>query len=211
MRHGERKLFYTDWLSDHPSFLTLAYSVWLLSATGIVMGLLFFVSRLWKPFPLPFAWILDWGPMKKIIDAALLYRRHAKIILYSIALSTLSVFVSILLYQFLGDALGINLTLTHYLFLVPIVMIVSAIPLLPGGIGLGQVAFFTLFQWMGSLEPDKGGALCSVFQVYVLLFNCLGAIFYFKYKHEGQIAPRKQEFKEEVPQRHAGALLQRPV
>jgi host factor-I protein len=58
----------------------------------------------------------------------------------------------------------------------------TAVPLLPGGIGVGQVAFFTLFQWANVPNPELGSTLCTLMQVYTILFNCLGAIFYVKYK-----------------------------
>jgi len=72
----------------------------------------------------------------------------------------------------------------QYFFVVPLALTVSAVPLLPGGIGTGQVAFFTLFKWMGVSDPELGGTLCTLMQIYTILFNCLGAAFYLKSKRK---------------------------
>jgi uncharacterized membrane protein YbhN (UPF0104 family) len=72
--------------------------------------------------------------------------------------------------------------MARYFFIVPIGLTVSAIPILPGGIGVGQVAFYTLFQWVGYPHPEQGATLCTLMQVYTILFNCVGAIFYLKFK-----------------------------
>jgi uncharacterized membrane protein YbhN (UPF0104 family) len=81
------------------------------------------------------------------------------------------------------------LNLLAYFFVVPVAQVVSAVPLLPGGIGAGQVAFFTLFQWIGVQNPEQGGSLCTLMQVYVILFNCTGAFFYLKIKRQPKEFP----------------------
>jgi hypothetical protein len=49
---------------------------------------------------------------------------------------------------------------------------------------VGQVAFYTLFQWVGSTNPEQGATLCTLMQVYTILFNCIGAFFYLKFKRK---------------------------
>ena len=50
--------------------------------------------------------------------------------------------------------------------------------------GVGQVAFFTLFQWIGLANPGQGSTLCTAVQIYTILFNCFGAIFYVRFKRQ---------------------------
>ena len=65
-------------------------------------------------------------------------------------------------------------------FIVPVANVVASIPLLPGGIGVGQVAFFALFQLAGAQNPEQGGALCTLIQIYISLFHLSGIVFYLR-------------------------------
>lgn len=112
--------------------------------------------------------------------AALAWRRPL-VLGGAIAMSLGSTLILVLAYWALGRMLGVQLPFSAYLFVVPVVAVVSTIPLLPLGIGVGQVAFFHLFGWLG-VEPSQGATLCTLFQIYSALFNALGAPFYVKIK-----------------------------
>ena len=119
-----------------------------------------------------------------LLDAALLYRKQVPTLLIAIAISCLSITTHVFLFRIQGELIGIPLSLSQYFFLIPVALTVSAVPLLPGGIGVGQVAFFTLFQWIGLDNPEQGSTLCTAVQIYTILFNCIGAIFYVRFKRK---------------------------
>lgn len=173
-----------DLLAEREKLRLLAYAVWGISGSMAIF-VCFFYSPLYLKFR-PFHALLDLfrknSALKKIIDASLLYRDHRKAIFFGFLISCLSVTMTIILFLVQGRSLGIPLELSRYCFIVPIGLIVSAIPILPGGIGVGQVAFFTLFQWSASANPELGGTLCTIVQVYTLFFNATGAFFYFRFK-----------------------------
>lgn len=179
-------LFYTDWLEGNLQLQMVAYAIWGFSLVSIVFSMLFFSQFIWKfPFFIKFLELLHkYQRVGKIIDSALLYRHHIKTIAWGAFLSALSVFGLNLFFHFQGEQIGIPMDLPHYFFVVPLALTVSAVPLLPGGIGTGQVAFFTLFKWVGMANPEQGGALCTVYQIYTILFNCLGAYFYLRFKRQ---------------------------
>lgn len=184
-------LFYTQWMHQRKELEVLAYSIWIFTAAGFFLTLLFFTPGLWnfRVVSQSIEILHRFKPISKVIDAGLLYRNHFSAILLALILSICSIMGINLLYSIVGSEIGITLPLSHYFFIVPMGLMASAIPLLPGGVGVGQVAFFTLFSWLNEPNPSQGGALATVLQVYMILFNCMGAFFYLKYKRKPQVNP----------------------
>lgn len=182
-------LFYTEWLENNVQLKMIALAIWGFTGAALVLGTLFFIPSVWK-FP-AFVKLMELihrnQRLGKIIDSALLYRNHAGTILWATLLSAISILGVNLFFSQLGGYIGIPMDLPHYFFVVPLALVASAVPLLPGGIGTGQVAFYTLFLWMGMSNPDQGGTLCTVYQIYSILFNCLGAVFYFRFKRKAPL------------------------
>ncbi len=182
---GITLFFYSEWISDKPQLHLIAYCLWGFTFTCIVFGILFFIPAVWElpPFVAALDYLKKFERLSKMVDAFVLYRHHRRTVFFSVALSAVSVLGLNLLYCYQGNALGIEMSTAQYFFIVPIALTASAIPLLPGGIGTGQVAFYTLFLWMGIPNPKQTGpTLCTLVQVYTILFNCLGAAFYLRYK-----------------------------
>lgn len=179
--------FYSGWLKERPQLQILAYSIWAFSALSIIGALLFFASK-GRPNGLSQRLLNRVSRFKRlhtITEALLLYRKHTGTVVIAIGLSALSILGTTLLFSIQGSSSGIQMDLAHYFFVVPIGITVSAVPLLPGGIGVGQVAFYTIFQWTGA-NPEQGATLCTLMQVYTLVFNFCGGIFYLKYKRQPQ-------------------------
>jgi uncharacterized protein (TIRG00374 family) len=78
-----------------------------------------------------------------------------------------------------------NATLGALFFVVPIGLIATAIPLSPGGIGVGQAVFFTLFSWYGGVAPSLGPTLITIYQVVQGALSLIGALLYFMRKNQG--------------------------
>jgi len=181
-------LFFIQWLETHPELKLVALIIWTFTGLALLGGLLFFTPQLWS-YP-RIAKLLQWVRkiqlLASLMDATLLYRHHLRSVLISLLLSGASIFGINLLYSIQGSILGIDMPLIYYFFVVPIALVVSAIPLIPGGIGTGQIAFHQLFLWIGMPDPSQGSTLCTVIQIYTISFNCLGAIFYLRFKRSPQ-------------------------
>lgn len=186
-------LIFTGWLKINYQLKLVAFVVWFFSGCALVFFLLFF----WPPF-----WNLSLTKklvhllhknkrLGEITSSMMNFRAHFGTFMATILLSSLSILGSIFFHIYLGKLLKIPLSFGQYFFIIPLAVTVSAVPLLPGGIGTGQVAFFTLFKWMGVPDPELGGTLCTIMQIYTILYNCLGAIFYLKSKRKNPTATNK--------------------
>lgn len=96
------------------------------------------------------------------LQAATKQYAHAKrALLTALAMSLISQLLQVGMYATYGAALGIPaLSLTDYLFIVPVVIIAQAIPGLPGGWGIGEGAFVLCFAIYG--VPVEYGVALSV-------------------------------------------------
>ena len=194
-------VFFTGWLKGHHELKVVALSIWGFTTASVLFAVLFFLPQTW-----------DWAvshkllallrrsaKMEKVVEAALLYRRYLGTISLAVVLSAISILGTNLLYSIQGKALGIETDLAHYFFVVPVALTVSAIPVLPGGLGVGQIAFYSLFKWTGHPNPEQGATLATLLQVYTILFNCFGAIFYLKFKR----SPKETSNEKGLPTSHA--------
>lgn len=197
-------IFYTHWLSGKKELQLIAYSIWGFTATSILIAVLFFTPMFWR-------WSVSEKIMRlirrsskltNVLEAALLYRNYFATVSVAVLLSGISILGTNILYSIQGASAGIEMDLARYFFVVPIGLTVSAIPVLPGGIGVGQVAFFTLFSWVGA-NPEQGATLATLMQVYTILFNCIGAFFYFKFKRR----PSDIVARRPVSMKQAGQLM----
>ncbi len=99
-----------------------------------------------------------------IFDAIRSYRHRQTALLHAILLSVLGHVLVIGCFCLLGLWLGeTQLSLTDYLFVVPVGLVVAQMPVSPGGIGVGHVGFYSLFALAGS----RLGA--DIFSLYVVL------------------------------------------
>ncbi len=183
-------LFFPEWLQGNPQLKLVAICIWSFTALSFLVGFLFYTPWFWqlKWVKLGLDQLRKQKHLKIFIDSFLVYQSSFRTIATALLLSGISIFAMNLLYSFMGAEMGIQMDLPHYFFVVPLALTASAVPLLPGGIGVGQVAFFTLFKWVGVSNPDQGGALCTLIQIYTILFNCIGLFFYLKGKRHKVVA-----------------------
>ena len=103
-------------------------------------------------------YVRDWGLIRNVLGISLL--------------SQALILLGFVLY---GQALGLRLPLSSYLVLVPLGLLVTAIPIAPGGLGVGQVAFLALFQTAGT---SQGANLITLYMASQALINLTGAFLY---------------------------------
>jgi uncharacterized membrane protein YbhN (UPF0104 family) len=96
---------------------------------------------------------------------------------------------TILAFFVVGHALGDRLDLARYFLLVPIGLMVQAIPGPPGGLGVGEAAFATLFAIAARSETTVAGTVCMVWHLVIYVYNLVGGGAYLLHRRRGVAAP----------------------
>jgi uncharacterized protein (TIRG00374 family) len=115
--------------------------------------------------------------LKELDEAVLLYSKHPGEIALALALSYANHAVSIFGVLALGRAFGDHvLSWERYLAITPVATIVSALPVAPGGWGVGEAAYAYLFQLLGASAAI--GLACSVtFRLIQTVLGLCGGVF----------------------------------
>lgn len=179
-------------LGDLSRFGALAIGIWgvLLLVCGI--GVVAFSRRLRKTLGLDA--LLDRLParlsaaLRKVDHAVYFYRGHQRGLLLWFLLGTGNHVITIGSFFCMGEALGIQVPLIEYFVLVPIALIVSAVPIAPNGWGVGEALFGTLFGKFAAIHvsgavPDpeavmrtRGVALSVLYRLHTTLWSLVGGV-----------------------------------
>jgi hypothetical protein len=115
--------------------------------------------------------------LAEVLSAVRLYRHHLTTLFTTIILSLLSQLVSILLFYYMALKIGETYLLQQLLLAVPLGFVASVVPLSPGGIGVGQMAFKFLLTTLSS-QPGAAGVLgITVIQFWQLVIGGSVALF----------------------------------
>jgi len=113
------------------------------------------------------------------------YSETKKIIFTTFFYSLIAQSLAVLFFVYVGYALGFSQVNFHtYFFVVPIGIMVTAVPISPAGVGVGQAAFYYLF---GLIQPESAqlGAIgITAMQMFYFIYGLLGAWFYISSKPE---------------------------
>lgn len=125
----------------------------------------------WLVRKLPFQ-----GVFEEIQASVRLYRGHVPTLLATLGISLFNHAGNATSCWLLARALGIDgITLGTAMALVPLANLLSAVPLLPGGWGVGELAFAYFFGLIG-VPPTEAVGLSVVFRLAVLGVNLPGGI-----------------------------------
>ena len=120
------------------------------------------------------------GSITRIYEGLREYQNHRKTVFLMILLSMVTHGMCLSSYVLFCYALGEHQLPPLGLFvLMPLAMVVTAIPLAPGGMGTGHAAFLFLLKIMGS---DRGADLFNLILTFQVFFGLLGAIVYLRFK-----------------------------
>ncbi|MFZ4404603.1 MAG: lysylphosphatidylglycerol synthase transmembrane domain-containing protein [Pseudobdellovibrionaceae bacterium] len=111
-----------------------------------------------------------------------LYGKRPLRVLTSVAISMLSQSFAILFLYTIGSAAGYDLKAATYFLVAPLGFMATAVPLSPAGIGVGQAAFYFLFNTYTGRVSDIGPTTITVYQFATFLLSLCGAYFYIHIK-----------------------------
>ena len=143
--------------------------------------------------------------LQRLDQAFLGYRTKPLVMLQAVVLSVLAHAANIMSVFVMGTDLGVaphnglfEPALLTYAATVPIVMIVSSIPLLPGGWGLGEAAFGYFFRTVGIHNLSLSVGLSVLHRFSLLLFSLLGGVMLICGGRGGSYAPITDEEQQEL-------------
>lgn len=120
------------------------------------------------------------GSAYRIYDGISHYRKQrgalAKTLAISLVIHVLVMFASVAATRALGEhgvpALGIYVV-------VPLGLLITAVPLSPAGVGTGHAAFLAFFHFLGS---QRGADVFSIYVLFQLIQGMVGGLVYLKFK-----------------------------
>jgi len=178
----------------------LAILVFLGAATaGIV---LFFSRRIRRFFKLH-------GLLKRLPGAALLmrldqaflvYRTKRRTLVWAFLISLVAHAFNILSIFVMGMDLGVNAEaglrgqpLVTYLAVIPVILIGSSVPLLPGGWGLGELLYGYFFRTVGVRNLGLSVGLSVLSRFSMLLWSLLGGLYLVFHRREAHEVLKEAE------------------
>lgn len=133
---------------------------------------------------------LPFSRQLEVLRAALHRHRQMQGMLGPVLLySALIVIAFILSVMFVGLSLGINLAWYHYFLYMPLIMIMTAVPITPGGIGVMEELFLYFFSAAG--DPQNVLALALLYRLTLIICGLPGVMIFLSSE---KIAP--EEFSE---------------
>lgn len=117
--------------------------------------------------------------LRRIYETLHSYRKAPRELAFAMILSALSQASVIAYVAVVGFALGEkSIPISVYCFLVPLGIVVQALPISPAGIGVGQAAFYYLFNSYLHRESDLGPTAMTMLQLTNFGWGLVGAYFY---------------------------------
>ncbi|MFN9703521.1 MAG: YbhN family protein, partial [Planctomycetota bacterium] len=175
-------------------FGDLAVWIWMVIAGVAPLGAVAFSKRL-RSF-VRLKWLLDRLPQRlgnllKLVDQAVFfYRDHKFVIAASLLVGVLNHVVSVGSVVLIGHALGVGMPTFEYFVIVPVINILSAIPIAPNGWGFGEALYKGLFATYGAehlagVAPKaaaetmgtRGVALSVLYRLHLTFWSLLGGVF----------------------------------
>jgi uncharacterized protein (TIRG00374 family) len=145
--------------------------------------------------------ILQRVPMKdkveKVIEVLRLYRERPALILWAV-LVTIPVHATVVVSaMFAGKAFDLPLSSGYYFIVVPVVVLVGAIPISPQGVGVMEAFAYFLTRQQGA-TVNQALALTMSIRLVQIAFNLLGGLFVLR---GGYHSPSEQDQQELAPTR----------
>lgn len=148
---------------------------------AFVVGYLFYYSRRVRASA-AVQWIKNHLPMREVIremDAVFQeYRRKPRLAAATLAVTFVSQVAFILMAWMGGRSLGIaEAAWWHYFVMIPIIQVVTALPISVAGWGVGEGAYKELFALVGA-DPARAVALSLMSKLVAIAYGLPGGVFF---------------------------------
>lgn len=168
-----------------PALLTLFYFITALFVGFIVALSLIFSQKIYDKGLLKA--VISKLPLSakfmKLYESMHIYGKDGKRFIAVILLSLVSQILAIIFLYLAGIASGFTeISANTYFLVAPLGFMATAIPVSPAGVGVGQAAFYFLFNIYIGQTSEVGPTTITAYQVGTFLVSLLGAVFYLRRK-----------------------------
>lgn len=131
-------------------------------------------------------WLNGFGLGRKLVsayEAVYSYSHNLGVIVGTVLLSLLAQILAIVLIWWVGSNLGFaEVPVSVYFSVVPLGFMVTAVPISPAGVGVGQMAFFFLFNLFIGSESQVGPTVITAYQLLNFILGLSGVWFFIQRK-----------------------------
>jgi uncharacterized protein (TIRG00374 family) len=178
-------------VSHVPTLMTLFYFIIALFVTFTIALSLVFSSHIYKTQLLKR--IINKLPLSekfmKIYESLHLYGNSLPRITQVIVISLIAQSLAIGFLYMVGVVSGFNdIQAKTYFLVAPLGFMATAIPISPAGVGVGQAAFYFLFNIYTGHSSEVGPTTITAFQVCSFVVSLAGAFFYMRYKRPNDMS-----------------------
>ncbi len=172
-----------DFFMTHPTTRVFAWPALIACSILVAGSVVAFSVHLFEVFP----WLKRWnhilvirkimGPLERAYNAFYVCRKNPRLLI-SLALYSLTIqLFFVVAGALVGKALGLDLPLLAYLSFGPLVGLISAIPITPGGIGIREGASIKLWSVLG-VSDEKAFLLAFIPYLFLVLLGLPGGIMF---------------------------------
>jgi uncharacterized membrane protein YbhN (UPF0104 family) len=110
--------------------------------------------------------------LTRIYDALNSYAHRKAKLLLVLGITVIIDVIFVYIFYAIGREMGeSSLSLSSYFTAVPLGILATTVPITPGGIGIGQGAFYAIFLLFGAASGSIGVTIISVYQIIALPVN----------------------------------------
>lgn len=172
-----------DHVARSPQLMSMAMLIFLFFAAFVLffaIALSPIVSRMrvlhWFFAQMPWG-----GEIRQVYESLHSYRATPGTLVAACGLSFASQTGVIVLFFLIGQSMDLDgVGLSAYFFLVPVGLVTMSLPLSPAGIGVGQAAFYFLFNLFTGTPTQVGPTAVTAFQIAQFFWGLFGAYFYLR-------------------------------
>ncbi len=129
---------------------------------------------------------MGFGVLKKIYVALRTYRHRPSALIYALLLSILAQTYNMCYFVFLTTRVtGLDVDISKFAAIFPLGVFTTALPLAPGGLGVGHVAFEKLYELIGLTH---GANVFNIFLLTNIVYNLIGVVPYILIKKKEPLA-----------------------
>lgn len=119
----------------------------------------------------------SWGPwIRRGYDALFFYRQHRSVVIQAVLYSLVNLLALTCACYLLGRALQVPARIHDYVTFFPVITVLAAVPITPGGLGVRENLFMAMFGSIGT-SPERAVLLSVAVYATGLFWSLFGGIF----------------------------------